>query len=52
MLVETLDRLPIYKITPAGKPVMLNGVLVWPLRLILNCDANLDLGNPGLSPDR
>ena len=34
------------KITPARKPVMLNGVLVWPFCLVLNCDANLDLGIP------
>ena len=25
---------------------MLNGVLVWPFCLVLNCDANLDLGIP------
>ena len=36
----------------AGKPVMLNGVLVLLLRLILDCDANLDLGNPGFLFDR
>ena len=34
------------KITPARKPVMLNGVLVWPFCLVLNCDADLDLGIP------
>ena len=38
------------KITPARKPVMLNGVLAWPSCLILNWtrDANLDL----VIPDR
>ena len=34
------------------KPVMLNGVLILLLRLILDCDANLDLGNPGFFFDR
>ena len=49
---NTWQDCQLIKITPARKPVMLNGVLVWPLRLILNCDANLDLGDPGLFPDR
>ena len=31
---------------------MLNAVLILLLRLILDCDANLDLGNPGFFSDR
>ena len=41
---NTWQNCQLIKITPARKPVMLNGVLVWPFCLVLNCDANLDLG--------
>ena len=48
MLIEIFDRICQLINNTGRKPVMLNGVLVRPLRLILDFDANLDLGNPGL----
>ena len=52
MLIGIFDRICQQINNTGRKPVMLNGVLILLLRLILDCDANLDLGNPGFFFDR
>ena len=52
MLIGIFDKI-CQQINNTGRnPVMLNGVLILLLCLVLDCDANLNLGNPGFFSDR